>query len=130
MWSVQRCRDFAPTVAVNAVSALPRTFFYGGQAVVEVVLMRVRDRYAVAARKRNADIVLCTDVLRSRAYSRTARGRTILGGGAGLGARTWAGAPWSGATGMGRVAGFSGWKRATASCVATVLGWKVEPIAP
>src|SRR5476649_2412099 len=80
----QRCRDFALTVAVNAVSAPPGTFFYGGQAVIEGVLMRGRDRYAVAARKPNGDIVLCTDVLRSRVYTGSAWRRPFLRGVAGL----------------------------------------------
>ncbi len=84
MWSAQRCRDFALTVAVNAVSAPPGTFFYGGQAVIEGVLMRGRDRYAVAARKPNGDIVLCTDVLRSRVYTGNAWRRPFLRGVAGL----------------------------------------------
>ena len=51
MRSAQRCRDLLLTVAVNAVSAPPGTFFYGGQAVIEGVLMRGKDRYAVAARR-------------------------------------------------------------------------------
>jgi uncharacterized protein YqhQ len=69
MRSDLRFRDLVLTVAVNAVSAPPGTFFYGGQAVIEGVLMRGRDRYAVAARRPNGDIAICTDVLRSRVYT-------------------------------------------------------------
>jgi uncharacterized protein YqhQ len=80
----QRCRDLLLTVAVNAVSAPPGTFFYGGQAVIEGVLMRGRDRYAVAARKPNGDIAVCTDVLRSRVYTASVWRRPFLRGVAGL----------------------------------------------
>jgi uncharacterized protein YqhQ len=84
MRSAQRCRDLLLTVAVNAVSAPPGTFFYGGQAVIEGVLMRGRDRYAVAARRPNGEIVVCTDVLRSRVYTRSVWRRPFLRGVAGL----------------------------------------------
>jgi uncharacterized protein YqhQ len=72
MRSAQRCRDLLLTVAVNAVSAPPGTFFYGGQAVIEGVLMRGRDHYAVAARRPDGRIATCTDVLRSRVYTASA----------------------------------------------------------
>ena len=80
----QRCRDLLLTVAVNAVSAPPGTFFYGGQAVIEGVLMRGRDSYAVAARRPNGDIAVCTDVLRSRVYTAGIWRRPFLRGVAGL----------------------------------------------
>jgi uncharacterized protein YqhQ len=80
----QRCRDLLLTVAVNAVSAPPGTFFYGGQAVIEGVLMRGRDHYAVAARRPDGEIVICTDVLRSRVYTRSVWRRPFLRGVAGL----------------------------------------------
>jgi uncharacterized protein YqhQ len=84
MRSAQRCRDLLLTVAVNAVSAPPGTFFYGGQAVIEGVLMRGRDHYAVAARRPDGEIVICTDVLRSRVYTRSLWRRPFLRGVAGL----------------------------------------------
>jgi uncharacterized protein YqhQ len=80
----QRFRDLLLTVAVNAVSAPPGTFFYGGQAVIEGVLMRGRDTYAVAARRPNGDIAVCTDVLRSRVYTAGIWRRPFLRGVAGL----------------------------------------------
>lgn len=80
----QRCRDLLLTVAVNAVSAPPGTFFYGGQAVIEGVLMRGRDSYAVAARRPNGDIAVCTDVLRSRVYTAGIWRRPFFRGVAGL----------------------------------------------
>src|SRR5450631_3837232 len=84
MPKAQRCRDLLLTVAVNAVSAPPGTFFYGGQAVIEGVLMRGRDRYAVAARRPNGEIAVCTDVLRSRVYTASVWRRPFLRGVAGL----------------------------------------------
>ena len=84
MLRARRCRDLLLTVAVNAVSAPPATFFYGGQAVIEGVLMRGRDRYAIAARKPNGEIAVCTDVLRSRVYTASVWRRPFLRGVAGL----------------------------------------------
>ncbi len=84
MSRAQRCRDLLLTVAVNAVSAPPGTFFYGGQAVIEGVLMRGKDRYAVAARRPNGEIAVCTDVLRSRVYTASAWRWPFLRGVAGL----------------------------------------------
>jgi uncharacterized protein YqhQ len=84
MRSAQRCRDLLLTVAVNAVSAPPGTFFYGGQAVIEGVLMRGRDHYAVAARRPDGRIATCTDVLRSRVYTASVWRRPFLRGVAGL----------------------------------------------
>src|SRR5579862_2165881 len=80
----QRCRDLLLTVALNAVSAPPATFFYGGQAVIEGVLMRGKDRYAIAARRPNGEIAVCTDVLRSRVYTASVWRRPFLRGVAGL----------------------------------------------
>jgi uncharacterized protein YqhQ len=79
-----RCRDLLLTVAVNAVSAPPATFFYGGQAVIEGVLMRGKDRYAVAARRPDGQIEVCTDILRSRVYTASVWRRPFLRGVAGL----------------------------------------------
>ena len=62
-------RDVLLTAALNAVSAPPTTFFYGGQAVIEGVLMRGQRHYAVAARRPDGEITICTDVLRSRVYT-------------------------------------------------------------
>jgi uncharacterized protein YqhQ len=84
MRPVERCRDLLLTVAVNAVSAPPGTFFYGGQAVIEGVLMRGRDHYAVAARRPDGQIVICTDALRSRVYTRSLWRRPFFRGVAGL----------------------------------------------
>jgi uncharacterized protein YqhQ len=84
MRSAQRCRDLLLTVAVNAVSAPPGTFFYGGQAVIEGVLMRGRDRYAIAARRPDGEIAICTDALRSRVYTASVWRRPFLRGVAGL----------------------------------------------
>jgi uncharacterized protein YqhQ len=84
MRSARRCRDLLLTVAVNAVSAPPGTFFYGGQAVIEGVLMRGRDTYAVAARRPDGGIAICTDVLRSRVYTAGLWRRPFFRGVAGL----------------------------------------------
>jgi uncharacterized protein YqhQ len=65
---LSRCRDVVLTAALNAVSAPPTTFFYGGQAVIEGVLMRGRRHYAVAARKPDGSITVRSDALRSRMY--------------------------------------------------------------
>ena len=53
--------------AAAAVSKQP--FFYGGQAVIEGVLMRGREHYAVAARRRDGSIVVQQEPLRSRVYT-------------------------------------------------------------
>ena len=62
-------RDLLLTIALNAVSAPPAQFFYGGQAVVEGVLMRGRRHYAVAARRPDGQIIVYSDLLRMRMYS-------------------------------------------------------------
>jgi len=64
-----RARDVLLTAALNVASAPPTTFFYGGQAVVEGVLMRGRRHFAVAARRPNGDITVFSDLLRSRVYT-------------------------------------------------------------
>ncbi|MGD0834825.1 MAG: DUF1385 domain-containing protein [Candidatus Dormibacteria bacterium] len=61
--------DLLLTAAVNAASAPPAPFFYGGQAVIEGVLMRGRNRYAVAARRPDGSITVITERLRSRVYT-------------------------------------------------------------
>lgn len=77
-------RDITLTAAVNAVSAPPATFFYGGQAVVEGVLMRGRHHYAVAARKPDGQITVISDTLRSRVYTSKVWALPFLRGVAGL----------------------------------------------
>jgi uncharacterized protein YqhQ len=64
-----RVRDVLLTIALNAVNAPPAPFFYGGQAVVEGVLMRGRRHYAVAARRPDGRIIVYSDLLRSRVYT-------------------------------------------------------------
>jgi uncharacterized protein YqhQ len=51
------------------VAADPDQFFYGGQAVIEGVLMRGRRHYAVAARRRDGSIVSVSEPLTSRVYT-------------------------------------------------------------
>jgi uncharacterized protein YqhQ len=46
-----------------------RPFFYGGQAVIEGVLMRGPRHFAVAARRRDGSIALIEEPLRSRVYT-------------------------------------------------------------
>jgi uncharacterized protein YqhQ len=77
-------RDVLLTAAVNAASAPPATFFYGGQAVIEGVLMRGRHHYAVAARRPDGSIAICQDVLRSRVYTQSVWRRPFFRGIAGL----------------------------------------------
>jgi uncharacterized protein YqhQ len=84
MRSRVRVRDVLFTVALNAVNAPPTTFFYGGQAVIEGVLMRGRGSYAVAARRPDGGIEVCTDVLRSRVYTGSVWSKPFLRGVAGL----------------------------------------------
>ena len=61
--------DLLLTAAVNAANAPPAPFFYGGQAVIEGVLMRGRHRYAVAARRPDGTITVISEALRSRVYT-------------------------------------------------------------
>ncbi|HVS44291.1 MAG TPA: DUF1385 domain-containing protein [Candidatus Dormibacteraeota bacterium] len=51
------------------MAAEPEQFFYGGQAVIEGVLMRGRRHYAVAARRRDGRIVSVSEPLKSRVYT-------------------------------------------------------------
>ncbi|HXZ99168.1 MAG TPA: DUF1385 domain-containing protein [Candidatus Binatia bacterium] len=60
--------DILITAAVNAASAPPAPFFYGGQAVIEGVLMRGRRQFAVAARRPDGTITVLSEALRSRVY--------------------------------------------------------------
>jgi uncharacterized protein YqhQ len=53
--------------AAAAVSKQP--FFYGGQAVIEGVLMRGKQHYAVAARRKDGSIVVTEEPLTSRVYT-------------------------------------------------------------
>ena len=58
-----------PSGAVAAAVARPATpFFYGGQAVIEGVLMRGPTHWAVAARRPDGEIALRKDVLKSVVY--------------------------------------------------------------
>ena len=59
-------RDILLTAALNAATAPPQMFFYGGQAVIEGVLMRGRDHYAVAARRPDGTITVTSEMLNSR----------------------------------------------------------------
>ncbi len=61
--------DILLTAALNAAAAPPATFFYGGQAVIEGVLMRGRGHYAVAARRPDGAITNLSQRLRSRVYT-------------------------------------------------------------
>lgn len=79
-----RFSDILLTAAVNAANAPPAPFFYGGQAVIEGVLMRGRDHYAVAARKPDGSITVFSDLLRSRVYTRRYWSWPFLRGVAGL----------------------------------------------
>jgi uncharacterized protein YqhQ len=64
-----RWRDIILTAAINAASAPPAPFFYGGQAVIEGVLMRGKRHFAVAARKPDGSITIFSEMLRSRVYT-------------------------------------------------------------
>jgi uncharacterized protein YqhQ len=61
--------DILLTAALNAAAAPPATFFYGGQAVIEGVLMRGPRHYAVAARRPDGVITVLSERLRSRVYT-------------------------------------------------------------
>ena len=61
--------DILRTAALNAAAAPPATFFYGGQAVIEGVLMRGRRQYAVVARRPDGSITVLSERLRSRVYT-------------------------------------------------------------
>jgi len=76
--------DILFTAALNAATAPPATFFYGGQAVIEGVLMRGRSRYAVAARRPDGGITILTESLRSRVYTGRPWSLPLLRGAASL----------------------------------------------
>ena len=59
-------------------------FFYGGQAVIEGVLMRGQRQYAVAARKPDGSITVISDLLTSRVYTSPVWKAPFLRGVAGL----------------------------------------------
>jgi uncharacterized protein YqhQ len=77
-------RDILLTAALNAATAPPQMFFYGGQAVIEGVLMRGRDHYAVAARRPDGSITVRSEMLTSRVYTNPIWARPFLRGVAGL----------------------------------------------
>jgi uncharacterized protein YqhQ len=52
-----------------AVAVRQQPFFYGGQAVIEGVLMRGKQHYAVAARRKDGSIVVQQEQLRSAVYT-------------------------------------------------------------
>jgi uncharacterized protein YqhQ len=54
---------------MGAVAVRKQQFFYGGQAVIEGVLMRGKGHYAVAARRRDGSIVVKQEPLTSRVYT-------------------------------------------------------------
>ena len=72
----------AEVSAVRGPKAEP--FFYGGQAVIEGVLMRGPRHWAVAARKPDGEIVLVEEPLTSRIYTSAVWARPFLRGIAGL----------------------------------------------
>jgi uncharacterized protein YqhQ len=77
-------RDILLTAALNAATAPPQMFFYGGQAVIEGVLMRGRDHYAVAARRPDGTITVTSEMLNSRVYTNPMWAKPFLRGVAGL----------------------------------------------
>jgi uncharacterized protein YqhQ len=77
-------RDILLTAALNAATAPPQMFFYGGQAVIEGVLMRGRHHYAVAARRPDGSITVRSEMLTSRVYTNPIWARPFLRGVAGL----------------------------------------------
>jgi uncharacterized protein YqhQ len=68
--------------AAAAVSKQP--FFYGGQAVIEGVLMRGKQHYAVAARRKDGRIVVIEEPLTSRVYTSPVWKQPLFRGIAGL----------------------------------------------
>lgn len=77
-------RDVLLTAALNAANAPPVPFFYGGQAVIEGVLMRGRSTYAIAARRPDGTITICREVLNARMYTHPVWSRPLLRGVGGL----------------------------------------------
>jgi len=66
------------------VARAPQPFFYGGQAVIEGVLMRGPRHYAVAARRKDGTIVVIEEPLRSRVYTSRFWALPLMRGVAGL----------------------------------------------
>jgi uncharacterized protein YqhQ len=54
---------------MGAAAVPKQPFFYGGQAVIEGVLMRGRDHFAVAARRKDGSIVVKQEPLTSKVYT-------------------------------------------------------------
>ncbi len=79
-----RLRDIVLTAALNAATAPPQMFFYGGQAVIEGVLMRGRNHYAVAARRPDGSITVTSEMLNSRVNTNPMWAKPFLRGVAGL----------------------------------------------
>jgi uncharacterized protein YqhQ len=79
-----RVRDILLTAALSAATAPPQMFFYGGQAVIEGVLMRGRDHYAVAARRPDGSITVRSEMLTSRVFTNPLWARPFLRGVGGL----------------------------------------------
>jgi uncharacterized protein YqhQ len=77
-------RDILLTAALNAATAPPQMFFYGGQAVIEGVLMRGQHHYAVAARRPDGTITVRSEMLTSRVYTHPMWAKPFLRGAAGL----------------------------------------------
>ncbi len=77
-------RDILLTAALNAAAAPPQMFFYGGQAVIEGVLMRGRDHYAVAARRPDGTITVRSELLTSRVFTNPLWAKPFLRGVGGL----------------------------------------------
>jgi uncharacterized protein YqhQ len=77
-------RDVLLTAALNAANAPPAPFFYGGQAVIEGVLMRGRRHFAVAARRPDGTITIFSEMLQSRVYTRKLWALPFFRGVAGL----------------------------------------------
>jgi uncharacterized protein YqhQ len=67
-----------------AAAVRQQPFFYGGQAVIEGVLMRGRGHYAVAARRKDGSIVIQQEPLRSRVYTSSLWKLPLFRGVAGL----------------------------------------------
>lgn len=117
--------DVLLSAAVNAAAAPPATFFYGGQAVIEGVLMRGRSHYAVAARRPDGTIALLTETLRSRVSKGRfwalpfVRGAASLGEMLGLGLRAM---QWSAQIQLGEEAELSPVALRTTVAISLVLG--------
>jgi uncharacterized protein YqhQ len=82
LWNKWSC--LLATAALNATNPTPQPFFYGGQAVIEGVLMRGPKYYAVAARKPDGSITSIQSPLTSRVYTSNFWKRPFLRGIAGL----------------------------------------------